>query len=187
TLSPVMNQILRKDLNFDGLIVTDAMSMSGLTLYFTQEEASVRALEAGADLLLKPADADAAFRGVRDAVLKGRLKEQRIDESVRRVLAAKYDLGLVKQKITPIEAIDVSVAGRESNDLAREIAEHAITLVRNEDSLVPLSSLKQDARIFNLAITNGDDRLTIAGPFAGAMARGGRKMQTIVLDDRSSE
>ena len=53
TLSPVMNGILRKDLNFDGLIVTDAMSMSGLTIYFTQEEASVRALEAGADLLLK--------------------------------------------------------------------------------------------------------------------------------------
>jgi len=48
TLSPVMNGILRRDLGFDGLIVTDAMSMSGLTLYFTQEEASVRALEAGA-------------------------------------------------------------------------------------------------------------------------------------------
>src|SRR6266851_1159668 len=58
TLSPVINLILRRDLGFDGLIVTDAMSMSGLTLYFTQEEASVRALEAGADLLLKPADTD---------------------------------------------------------------------------------------------------------------------------------
>src|SRR5437588_334596 len=56
TLSPVMNGILRNDLHFDGLIVTDAMSMSGLTIYFTQEEASVRAIEAGADLLLKPAD-----------------------------------------------------------------------------------------------------------------------------------
>ncbi|HEV8588741.1 MAG TPA: glycoside hydrolase family 3 N-terminal domain-containing protein, partial [Pyrinomonadaceae bacterium] len=55
TLSPVLNGILRNDLKFDGLIVTDAMSMSGLTLYFTQEEASVRALEAGADQLLKPA------------------------------------------------------------------------------------------------------------------------------------
>lgn len=187
TLSHVMNGILRRDLGFDGLIVTDAMSMSGLTLYFTQEEASVRALEAGADLLLKPADVDAAFRGVRDAVLKGRLKEQRIDESARRILAAKYDLGLVKQKITPIEAIDISVAGKESNDLAREIAEHAITLVRNEDNLVPLRSLKPDARIFNLAITNGDDRLWIAGTFASTMARGGRKMETVVLDDRSSE
>lgn len=187
TLSPVMNGILRRDLGFDGLIVTDAMSMSGLTLYFTQEEASVRALEAGADLLLKPADPDAAFRGVRAAVKQGRLTEQRIDGSVRRVLAAKYDLGLVKQRITPLEAIDTNVAGRKSLELAGEIAEHAITLVRNDEELLPLSSLKPEARIFNLAITNGDDRLWVANAFAGQMAESGRKLETVVLDDRSSE
>ena len=187
TLSPVMNGILRHDLGFAGLIVTDAMSMSGLTLYFTQEEASVRALEAGADLLLKPADADAALRGVHEAVLKGRLKEERINESARRVLAAKYDLGLVQQRITSLEAIDTNVAGRESLELAREIAEHAITLVRNDDKLVPLHSLRPQARIFNLAITNGDDRLWIANAFETAMGRSGRKLETIVLDDRSTE
>lgn len=187
TLSPVMTGILRRDLGFAGLIVTDAMSMSGLTLYFTQEEASVRALEAGADLLLKPADPDAAFRGVREAVMKGRLKEQRIDESARRVLAAKYDLGLVKQRITPLDEIDLNVAGKESVELAREIAEHAITLVRNDDNLVPLNSLKPEARIFNLGITNGDDRLWIANAFVGAIARSGRKVETVVLDDRSSD
>jgi beta-N-acetylhexosaminidase len=187
TLSPIINGILRRDLGFNGLIVTDAMSMSGLTLYFTQEEASVRALEAGADLLLKPADPDAAFRGVRDAVLKGRLKEQRIDESVRRVLAAKYDLGLVTQRVTPLDAIDINVGGKESTELAKEIADHAITLVRNDENLVPLTSLKSNARIFNLAITNGDDRLWIANSFTAAMARFGRRVETIVLDDRSSE
>jgi beta-N-acetylhexosaminidase len=187
TLSAVMNGILRRDLGFEGIIVTDAMSMSGLTIYFTQEEASVRALEAGADLLLKPADADAAFRGVREAVLKGRLKEQRIDESARRVLAAKYDLGLVKQKITALDVIDMNVAGKDSVELAREIAEHAITLVRDDDKLVPFTSLKPDARIFNLAITNGDDRLWIANSFVGAMAKAGRKMDTVVLDERSSD
>lgn len=187
TLSPVMNGILRRDLGFAGLIVTDAMSMSGLTLYFTQEEASVRALEAGADLLLKPADPDAAFRGVREAVAKGRLKEQRIDESARRVLAAKYDLGLVKQRITQLDAIDMNVAGKESVELAREIAEHAITLVRNDDNLVPLNSLKPEARIFNLAITNGDDRLWIANAFVGAISGSGHKIETVVLDDRSSD
>jgi beta-N-acetylhexosaminidase len=187
TLSPIMNGILRRDLGFEGLIVTDAMSMSGLTLYFTQEEASVRAIEAGADLLLKPADPDAAFRGVREAVLKGRLREPRINESVRRVLAAKYDLGLLKQKITPLEAIDMNVAGNEAVELAREIAEHAITLVRNDDNLVPFTSLKPDARIFNLAITNGDDRLWVANAFIGAMAKSGRKMDTVVLDERSSD
>ena len=186
TLSPVVNGILRHDLSFDGLIVTDAMSMSGLTLYFTQEEASVRALQAGADLLLKPADPDAAFRGVRAAVKNGRLTEQRIDESARKLLAAKYDLGLVQQRVTPLDGIDRVVAGKRAVELADEIAAHAITLVRNDANLLPVK-LAPTTRVFNLAITNGDDRSWIAQPFVAAMARAGWKLGTIVLDDRSSD
>ena len=186
TLSPIMNGILRKDLNFEGLIVTDAMSMSGLTIYFTQEEASVRALEAGADLLLKPADVDAAFRGVHEAVKKGRLTEQRIEASARKILAAKYDLGLVQQRITPLEGIDRAVGGKQANELAEDIARDAITLVRNDAKVLPLN-LQTTSRIFNLAITNGDDRATIAQPFIWAMARQQIKVETAVLDDRSSE
>src|SRR5207253_10381802 len=128
-----------------------AMSMSGLTIYFTQEEASVRAIEAGADLLLKPADPDAAIHGVRDAVKKGRLTEKRIDDSVRKVLAAKYDLGLVQQRITPLDDIDRVVSSKKAVELADEIAEHAITLVRNDAKLLP-TNLKPGARVLNLAI-----------------------------------
>jgi len=186
TLSPIVNGILRNDLHFDGLIVTDAMSMSGLTLYFTQEEASVRALEAGADLLLKPADPDAAFRGVREAVKKGRLTEQRIEVSVRKVLAAKYDLGLVQQRLTPLDEIDRLVSGQKARELADDVAARAITLVRNDAGLIPLKTAP-NARILNLAITNGDDRLYVANGFVGAMGRAGRKLDTIVLDDRSSD
>jgi beta-N-acetylhexosaminidase len=187
TVSPVIGRLLRNDLKFTGMIVTDAMSMSGLTIYFNQDEASVRAIEAGADMLLKPADPDAAFRGVRDAVRSGRLTEKRIEASARKVMAAKYDLGLVKQRIAPIDEIDRIVASQEASMLAREIAEHSVTLVRNDENLVPLTNLKADARIFNLAITNGDDRLWIANAFASAMTRAGRKLETIVLDERSSE
>src|SRR2546430_3930298 len=186
TLSPVMNGILRNDLHFDGLIVTDAMSMSGLTLYFSQEEASVRAIEAGADLLLKPADPDAALRGVRDAVKKGRLSEQRIEQSTRKLLAAKYDLGLAQQRVTSLDAIDREVAGKRANELADDIARDAITLVRNDARLLPLD-INSASHIFNLAITNGDDRTVIAQPFIAALARGGLKVETIVLDDRSSD
>lgn len=186
TLSPVMNGMLRNDLHFDGLIVTDAMSMSGLTIYFTQEEASVRALEAGADLLLKPADPDASMRGVRDAVKKGRLTEQRIDQSARKILAAKYDLGLTQQRITPLDQIDQEVAGTKAEELADDIADDAITLVKNDAKLLPWKR-SADTKVFNLAITNGDDRLFIAQQFIGAMSRGGVKMETMVLDDRSSE
>ena len=187
TMSPVMGTILRDDLKFQGMIVTDALSMSGLTIYFTQDEAAVRALEAGADMLLKPADVDASFRGVRDAVKSGRLTEKRIEESARKILAAKYDLGLVNQRITPIENIDRTVSTREANNLASEIAEHAITLVRDEDKLIPLKALKPDAKVVNIAITNGDDRSWIANSFTSRLASSGRKVETVVLDDRSSD
>ena len=165
------------------------MDMSGLTIYFKQDEAAVRAILAGADILLKPEGADAtlSMRGLREAVRSGRITEKRIEESARRVLAAKYDLGLVKQRLTPIDEIDRAVNTREALQLAREIAEHAITLVRNDAKLLPLNNLRPDARIFNLAITNGDDRLVIANPFVAAMARGGRRIETVVLDERSSE
>ena len=186
TLSPIVNDILRRDLQFEGMIVTDALSMSGLTLYFTKEEASVRALEAGADLLLKPANTDAAFRGVRDAVLTGRLTEPRIDDSARKVLAAKYDLGLVRNRITALDQIDQTVSSKETVQLAEEIAQHALTLVRNDANLLPLK-LDPKAKIFNLAITNGDDRLTVAQPFVYAYTPAGSRVDTIVLDDRSSE
>src|SRR5690242_10498401 len=187
TMSPVMGHILRSDLNFSGMIVTDALSMSGLTIYFTQEEAAVRALEAGADMLLKPADVDAAFRGVRDAVKSGRVTESRVEESARRIMAAKYDLGLVAQRLTPLDPIDRTVGSKDVAALATEIAEHAITLVRDEDKVVPLKNLKPDAKIFNLAITNGDDRLWVTNAFVSRLAQSGLKVETIVLDDRSSE
>jgi beta-N-acetylhexosaminidase len=187
TMSPVIGNILRNDLKFPGLIVTDALSMSGLTIYFTQEEAAVRALEADADMLLKPADTDAAFRGVLAAVKSGRITEQRVEESARRILAAKYDLGLVDQRITPIDSIDRVVGSRDVVKLATEIAEHAVTLVRDEDKLVPLKNLRPDARIFNLAVTNGDDRNWIANPFISKLNRSGVKVETIVLDERSTD
>ncbi len=187
TLSPVMGNILRNDLKFQGMIVTDALSMSGLTIYFTQDEAAVRALEAGADMLLKPADVEASFRGVLAAVKSGRLTEKRIEESARKIMAAKYDLGLVKERITPVDSIDRVVGSKDVNTLATEIAEHAITLVRDEDKLLPLSGLKADAKVVNIAITNGDDRATVAGPFVSRLARAGRKVETITLDDRSSD
>lgn len=187
TMSPVLGNILRKDLKFSGMIVTDALSMSGLTIYFTQEEAAVRALEAGADMLLKPADVDASFRGVLNAVKSGRITEQRVEESARRIMAAKYDLGLVEQRLTAVDAIDRIVGSKDVYALAGEIAERAVTLVRDEDKLVPLKNLKPDSRVFNLAITNGDDRNWIANAFVSRLGRSGLKVETVVLDERSTE
>ncbi|HEY0367820.1 MAG TPA: hypothetical protein VGC73_15215, partial [Pyrinomonadaceae bacterium] len=97
---------------------------------------------------------------------------------------AKYDLGLVKDRITPIDSLDRVVGSRDVPALATEIAEHAITLVRDEDKLVPL---KAGTRIFNLAVTNGEDRSWIANPFVSRLNRAGVKVETVVLDERSTE
>jgi beta-N-acetylhexosaminidase len=191
TLSPViLNGMLRKDLGFDGVVVTDALDMSGLTIYFKQDEAAVRAVLAGADMLLKPADPDAVLRGLREAVRSGRLTEKRIEESARKILAAKYDLGLARQRVTPLEMIDQVVAGPEANRLADEVAAHAVTLVRDDAKLLQRdggTGLRPGARVFNLAVTNGEDRAFIANPFVSQLARLGRRMDTVVLDSRSTE
>ncbi|MEA2175659.1 MAG: beta-N-acetylhexosaminidase [Blastocatellia bacterium] len=188
TLSPVLTgQLLRHELGFDGIIVTDAMDMSGLTIYFNQDEAAVRAVAAGADMLLKPSDPEACARGLREAVHSGRLTEKRIEDSARRILAAKYDLGLVKARLTSVDGIDRVVSSPEALKLAQEIAEHALTLVRDDAKLLPVSRLRANTRIFNLAITNGEDRLWISLPFTTAMSRAGRPVETVVLDERSSE
>jgi len=187
TMSPVLGKMLRSDLGFQGMVVTDAIDMSGLTIYFNREEAAVRAILAGADMLLKPGSPDTTIKGLKDAVASGRISVKRIEESARRILAAKYDLGLAKQRITPVENLDKTLSSRDEYALASQIAEHAITLVRNDQHLVPLTGLHSNARIVNIAITNGDDRLSIAQPFAGTLAKAGYRVDTFTLDSRSSE
>lgn len=191
TLSPVVTtKLLRNDLGFDGLVVTDALDMSGLTIYFKQDEAGVRAVLAGADMLLKPADPDAILRGLVEAVKSGRLTEKRIEESARRLLAAKYDLGLASNRIASLDSIDTVVAGPDAMKFADEVAARAVTLVRDDAKLVQRADgfgLRPGARVFNLAITNGEDRFFIANPFVSQLARLGVRPETIVLDSRSTE
>jgi beta-N-acetylhexosaminidase len=102
-------------------------------------------------------------------------------------MAAKYDLGLVERRMTPVDAIDRLVGSRDAVKLAGEIAERAVTLVRDEDKLLPLKNVKPETRIFNLAITNGDDRNWITNPFVTKLSRSGVKVESIVLDERSGE
>jgi beta-N-acetylhexosaminidase len=184
TLSPkIQTEILRKELGFKGLIVTDAMSMSGLTQYVTQEEAGVEAFLAGADLLEKPADIDAMIKGLREAVKTGRISEARLNESVRKILAWKFELGLFKQKITPIDEIDKIVSNKETHALAEEIADKAVTLVRNDENLLPLS---KDKRVFILGISNGFDGEMTSVPLTKFLRENGVKFGSVVLQDNSS-
>ena len=151
TLSPkILTGILRDELGFKGIIVTDAMEMGGIAKGFTVGEASVRALQAGADVLLMPPDGEAAINAVAAAVKSGALTQKRIDESVMRVLTAKAHVGLAAKKLVDLENIHNVVDSIESNAVAQQICDRAVTLVKNAGDLVPLKP-SGDTAFFVLA------------------------------------
>lgn len=178
----VQTGILRHEMKFKGLIVSDAMSMSGLTIYFTQEEAGVRAFLAGTDILEKPADVDAMLRGLTAAVKNGRIPMGKLDESVRRQIAWKYEIGLFKNKLTPIDQIDKIVSGSETMKLTDEVATKAITLVRNEGA-VPID---RSAKIAVLGLSNGFDGPNTMNSLVGTLRGGGLKVTSAYLQENST-
>ncbi|HTS47897.1 MAG TPA: glycoside hydrolase family 3 N-terminal domain-containing protein [Bryobacteraceae bacterium] len=134
----ILTGLLRGELNFHGIVVTDAMDMQGLTNMFDTPEASVRAIQAGADVLLMPRRAEDAINGVVNAVIKGRITRQRIDESVARVLAAKARLGLNRKRVVNLETIADVVGGPESEERAQQVADRALTLVKDDKDSLPI-------------------------------------------------
>jgi beta-N-acetylhexosaminidase len=136
----VLTGLLRDELKFPGLIVTDAMDMQGLTKQFPGGEAAVRALQAGADVLLMTPNPETAVNAVAAAVKEGRLPERRINESALRVLTAKVRVGLNKQKLVNLEDISDVIDSAEAEQSAQTAADKAVTLVRNQGALIPLSN-----------------------------------------------
>ncbi len=134
----VLTRLLREELAFHGLIVTDAMDMGAIVKAFGDAEASVRAIEAGADVILMQPDADTAVNALVAAVRRGRISQKRLDQSVARVLAAKVKVGLDRGRLVDLEAIDDVVNAPEANDRAQEVADRAVTLLRNEPAQIPV-------------------------------------------------
>src|SRR6266481_2657609 len=108
--SNILTGVLRKELGFEGLVVTDAMDMGGITVRFAPGEAAVRAVLAGADCLLMPPVPDAAFEALQQAVKSGRISGKRLDASVRRILEAKARIGLNKNRLVDVNAINAHFA-----------------------------------------------------------------------------
>ena len=141
TLSPaILTGLLRGELRFKGLIITDALDMGGIVKGFPAGDAAVRAIEAGADTLLMPADAEAAIRAVVAAVENGRIKRRRIEESVVKILAAKEKVGLDRKRFVNVEGLGDVINSPEANEEAQQVAERAVTLVRNEGGVLPLAA-----------------------------------------------
>lgn len=96
TLSPKMIEILKKDLGFKGLVITDSMVMKAITNSYSASEAAVMAIEAGIDIILMPQDLGAAINGILDAIASGRITEERINQSVLKILETKVSKGIIK-------------------------------------------------------------------------------------------
>jgi beta-N-acetylhexosaminidase len=136
--SKIITGVLKEELGFHGLVVTDAMDMQGLASLYDTAEASVRAIEAGADMLLMPKKAEDAINGVMAAVQRGRISRKRLDESLAKVLAAKAKLGLYRKKVVDLDGIDEVVDSPEAEERAQQVADHAVTLVKDEKDALPL-------------------------------------------------
>ncbi len=135
----VVTDLLRKEMGFDGLILTDALEMKAVSKFHAPGEVEAKALAAGVDVLLLPADVERAFSTVMDWLADGRLDSTMVFESVRKTLRWKYRLGLTSFSPLPVENARADVNDPPAQALKRLLFQHALTLVRNRNNLLPLN------------------------------------------------
>jgi beta-N-acetylhexosaminidase len=192
TLSPrIMTDLLRRELGFRGLLITDAMDMNGVLAnvrpgrggvaltgaYGTINsiglgEACKRAIEAGADVLLMPSDVPAAIDAVVAGVQEGRFSASRVDSSVRRILALKEQLGLNRKRFVDLDSVPSIVGDSNNLNVARRAAEQSITLPKDSLHLVPLARGNGAApRVLAITMASRSD-LGAGVTFAAELRRG---------------
>jgi len=148
TNSPkVVTGLLRGQLGYQGVILTDALEMRGITLLYDPQkgsptaQATVDAVKAGCDVIMLPTEVDAPFHAIVEAVRSGQIPESRIDESVRRILKMKASVGLDKTRMVNVEQVATVTGSTEARDFAQHIADEAVTLVRDQAQLLPLQRM----------------------------------------------
>lgn len=134
----ILEQVLRNELGFRGLIVSDSMRMKGLTRGCWSGEAAVQALEAGVDVLLDPPDAQVVLGALLEAVQTGRLSRARVDRSVERILQAKAWLGLSRRKRTDVRRLARSINAPALRRQVQDLADASVALVKDDPSQAPL-------------------------------------------------
>lgn len=137
TLSkPILTGLLRKELNFDGLIITDSLGMSGANVV-SPDRVPVEAVKAGVDILLNPPDVPVAYNGLLNAVKSGEISKKRLDESLFRILKAKLKRGLFHHPYTDPSAVN-NIGLAKNLSKAQTMADQSITLIKNENGILPL-------------------------------------------------
>lgn len=183
--APITQGLLREDLGFNGLIVTDALNMQGVTKNFGPAEAAVRAVEAGADVLLMSTDPYLARDAILHAIQVGRITEERINRSVWRILKAKQEMGLPRTRTVDLSAVSDRVGTRRHKVLEGAIARESLTLLRNTGDLLPITPATP-RRVLIVTLNDSDDPevgTPFVRPFWGAP--GLEALATRRLDARS--
>jgi beta-N-acetylhexosaminidase len=140
TLSkPIMTGLLREELGYDGVVVTDSLQMQGVRELHSDAEIPVLAIEAGVDQMLMPPDLDVAINGVLDAVHSGRLTEERIDQSVLRILELKFKRGIITHPLVDPRSIERTVGTAEHLAEIQRITDRTTTVLRNDADLLPVA------------------------------------------------
>lgn len=179
SLSGPIVRVLRERLRFGGLVVTDAMEMAGVRAAWTGE-AAVRALQAGADMVLLPPDAGVAVSALARAVREGALSEQRLDESVLRVLSLKDRVGLSRERIVDLTKVRDSVGRPEDIEKAMEVARQSITLVRNDKDVVPLRA-EDRLNVLHLVLSSDTKNEAITGVIEDELSSRAVSAESITL------
>jgi beta-N-acetylhexosaminidase len=141
--SNIVTGVLKGELRFKGVVVTDALEMQGITKLYDPIRgsptalAALDAIRAGCDVIMVPTDLDGAFHAIIDAVTNGEIPESRIDESVRKILAMKAAVGLDKNRFVDIVQVAALTSRPEDMAFAQEVADKAVTLVRDNAQLLP--------------------------------------------------
>ncbi len=130
--------VLKTELNFDGLVITDAMSMGAIMNYFSQEEAAVMSLAAGADLIIFPPDPNKYSQAIQNAITDGTLSEDRLNDAVRKVLRAKSRLGLQDNRFVDPENVSSVLKNDEHVRLSNRAAAESIVLYRDSLNRLPI-------------------------------------------------
>jgi len=146
-----ITNVLRKELEFDGVVFTDAMEMKGVTKHFAPGDADKEAFLAGNDVILLPENLEAGFKSIKAGILDGSIPRSRLEESVKRILKAKHELNLTNWRPIPISNISTDINNNQSLALKEKLLENAITLVSDEDNIVPIKKLN-DMKFSTIAI-----------------------------------
>ena len=139
-----IQDVLRSKMKFDGVIITDAMDMGGIVKKYSDSYALIETIKAGSDIIIQNNQMKKSIDLVEKAVKNGIISEQRINASTLKVLKMKERLGLHKNKIISMDDTHISVGKKSNFDLASEIGNRSITLVKNNDNILPLEPKSND-------------------------------------------